>query len=255
MNEFAERGVASHWKYKSSEKFSELSWKEYDWLRDLVEIIENGNSPEHYYEFTKLQMFQENVFCFTPKGAVIKLPKDATPIDFAYAVHTKIGNSAIGCFINGTESTLQTVLKNGDMVKVIISKKVSPSLHWLSSSKTGKARAAIRRYWQDKLAKNASTKDKEYSSTLVIDLPHQPGVLGEISTLIGLNGSNIINVELLKKKDKYLQFSFDLKIKDLKNFTNLISQIKQKNLNFKIIRHKQKKNDFLKRIFKNFKRD
>ena len=255
MNEFAERGVASHWKYKSSEKFSELSWKEYDWLRDLVEIIENGNSPEHYYEFTKLQMFQENVFCFTPKGAVIKLPKDATPIDFAYAVHTKIGNSAIGCFINGTESTLQTVLKNGDMVKVIISKKVSPSLHWLSSSKTGKARAAIRRYWQDKLAKNASTKDKEYSSTLVIDLPHQPGVLGEISTLIGLNGSNIINVELLKKKDKYLQFSFDLKIKDLKNFTNLISQIKQRNLNFKIIRHKEKKNAFIQRIFRNFKRN
>ena len=95
MNEFAERGIASHWKYKSSEKYSELSWKEYDWLRDLVEIIENGNSPEHYYEFTKLQMFQENVFCFTPKGAVIKLPKSANPIDFAYAVHTKVGESAI----------------------------------------------------------------------------------------------------------------------------------------------------------------
>jgi guanosine-3',5'-bis(diphosphate) 3'-pyrophosphohydrolase len=123
------------------------------------------------------------------------------------------------------------------------------------SSKTGKARAAIRRYWQDKLTKNASTKDKEYSSTLVIDLPHQPGVLGEISTLIGLNGSNIINVELLKKKDKYLQFSFDLKIKDLKNFTNLISQIKQRNLNFKIIRHKEKKNAFIQRIFRNFKRN
>jgi RelA/SpoT family (p)ppGpp synthetase len=68
MHEFAERGIASHWKYKSSEKYSELSWKEYDWLRDLVEIIETGNSPEHYYEFTKLQMFQDNVFCFTPKG-------------------------------------------------------------------------------------------------------------------------------------------------------------------------------------------
>ena len=75
MHEFAQRGIASHWKYKSSEKFSDLSWKEYDWLRDLVEIIEAGTSPEHYYEFTKLQMFQENVFCFTPKGAVIKLPK------------------------------------------------------------------------------------------------------------------------------------------------------------------------------------
>ena len=253
MNEFAERGIASHWKYKSSEKFSELSWREYDWLRDLVEIIENGNSPEHYYEFTKLQMFQDNVFCFTPKGAVIKLPKEATPIDFAYAVHTKIGNTTIGCYINGAESTLQTILNNGDMVKIVNSKKISPSLHWLSSAKTGKARASIRRYWQDKLLDNKSIKNKEYSSTLVMELPHNPGVLGEISTLIGINGCNIINVELLNKKDKYLEFSFDIKINDLKNFTNLISQIKQKKYKFKIIRHKERKNDFIQRIFRNFK--
>jgi RelA/SpoT family (p)ppGpp synthetase len=255
MNEFAERGIASHWKYKSSEKYSEPSWKEYDWLRDLVEIIETGNSPEHYYEFTKLQMFQDNVFCFTPKGAVIKLPKQATAIDFAYAVHTKIGNTAIGCNINGRESPLQSIIKNGDMIKIINSKKVSPSLHWLSSSKTGKARASIRRYWQDKLTSDSNIKNKEYSSTLVVDLPHQPGVLGEISTLIGLNGSNIINVELLERKVNYLKFSFDLKINDLKNFTNLISQIKQKNLDFRIIRHKKKKNAFIQKFFKNFKRN
>ena len=255
MHEFAERGIASHWKYKSSEKYSDLSWREYDWLRDLVEIIENGNSPEHYYEFTKLQMFQDNVFCFTPKGSIIKLPKSATPIDFAYAVHTKIGNTAIGCYVNGAESTLQTILKNGDMVKIINSKKVSPSLHWLSSAKTGKARASIRRYWQDKLLDPKKNDRKEYSSTLVIDLPHHPGVLGEISTLIGINGSNIINVELLKKKDDHMQFSFDIKINDLKNFTNLISQIKQKGYKFKIIRHKEKKNAFIQGIFKNFKRN
>ena len=255
MHEFAERGIASHWKYKSSEKYSDISWKEYDWLRDLVEIIETGNSPDHYYEFTKLQMFQDNVFCFTPKGGVIKLPKDATPIDFAYAVHTKIGNTAIGCYVNGTEQTLQTLLKNGDIVKIVGSKKVSPSLHWLSSCKTGKARASIRRYWQDKYTDKKINKKKSYTSTLIIDLPHQPGVLGEISTLIGINGSNILNVELLDKKDKYLQFSFDLQINDLKNFTNLISQIKQKNLKFKIIRHKEKKHAFIQRIFENFKRN
>ena len=229
--------------------------KEYDWLRDLVEIIENGNSPEHYYEFTKLQMFQDNVFCFTPKGAVIKLPKDGTPIDFAYAVHTKIGDTAIGCKINGKEMPLQSVLRNGDMVKIITSKKVSPSLHWLSSSKTGKARAAIRRYWHDRHNDNLEHKDKIYTTTLQIDLPHKPGMLGEISTLIGLNKGNIVNVELISKSEDYLIFSFDLQIKDLKNFTNLISQIKQKNLNFKIIRHKNKKNAFLRRIFENFKRN
>ena len=255
MNEFAERGIASHWKYKSSEKFSELSWKEYDWLRDLVEIIETGNSPEHYYEFTKLQMFQDNVFCFTPKGAVIKLPKNATPIDFAYAVHTKIGESAVGCNVNGRESTLQTDLKNGDMVEIVTSKNASPSLHWLSSSKTGKARASIRRYWQDKSLESSKPKEKNYTSTIIVDLPHKPGVLGNISSLIGMNKGNILNVEMLKKEKDYLQFSFDLQIKDLKNFTNLISQIKQNNFNFKIVRHKQKKNAFIRRIFENFKRN
>jgi RelA/SpoT family (p)ppGpp synthetase len=255
MHDFAERGIASHWKYKSSEKFSDLSWKEYDWLRDLVEIMETENSPEHNYEFTKLQMFQENVFCFSPKGAVIKLPKDATPIDFAYAVHTKIGNTAISCRINGRDSALQSILYNGDTIEIINSKNVSPSLHWVSSSKTGKARAAIRRYWQDKIGDNKAKKSKQYKSTLVMDLPDQPGVLGEISTLIGLNGCNILNVELLGKKDKFIHFSFDIQINDLKNFTNLISQIKQKNLNFRIVRHKEKKNAFIRRILENFKRN
>jgi RelA/SpoT family (p)ppGpp synthetase len=255
MHEFAQRGIASHWKYKLSEKFSDLSWKEYDWLRDLVEIIETGNNPEHYFEFTKLQMFQENVFCFTPKGSVIKLPRLATPIDFAFAVHTKIGNSAISCSVNGQESPLQSILKNGDMVKIVTSKNASPSLHWISSAKTGKARAAIRRYWQDKSQEIVKTTEKNYTSTIEVNLPHEPGALGNICSLIGLNKGNIVNVDILERKEKYLRFSFDLQIKDLKNFTNLISQIKQSNLNFKIIRHKQKKNAFIRRIFENFKRN
>jgi (p)ppGpp synthase/HD superfamily hydrolase len=255
MHDFAERGIASHWIYKSSEKLSDLSLKEYDWLRDLVEIMETENSPEHNYEFTKLQMFQENVFCFSPKGAVIKLPKGATPIDFAYAVHTKVGNTAIGCRINGSDSALQSTLYNGDTIEIINSKNVSPSLHWVSSSKTGKARAAIKRYWQNKIGDKKVVKNKQYKSTLVMDLPDQPGVLGEISTLIGVNKCNILNVELLGKKDNFIHFSFDIQINDLKNFTNLISQIKQKNLNFRIVRHKEKKNAFIRRILKNFKRN
>jgi GTP pyrophosphokinase/guanosine-3',5'-bis(diphosphate) 3'-pyrophosphohydrolase len=254
MHEFAERGIASHWKYKSSEKFSELSWKEYDWLKDLVEIMETGGSPEHYFEFTKLQMFQDNVFCFTPKGAVIKLPKGGTPVDFAYAVHTKVGDTAIACEINGNPSPLQTALRNGDMVKIITSKKISPSLHWLSSSKTGKARASIKKHWQGRLLKNEE-KTKEYTSTLSIDLPHKPGILGKVSTIIGLNDANIINIELTKRSKDYLHFLFDLQIKDLKNFTNLISQLKQENLKFEVIRHKKKKYAFIQRVLKNFKRN
>jgi RelA/SpoT family (p)ppGpp synthetase len=254
MHEFAERGIASHWKYKSSEKFSELSWKEYDWLKDLVEIIETGGSPEHYFEFTKLQMFQDNVFCFTPQGAVIKLPRGGTPVDFAYAVHTKVGDAAIACEINGNPSALQTSLRNGDMVKIITSKKISPSLHWLSSSKTGKARASIRKHWQGRLLKNEE-KAKEYTSTLSIDLPHKPGILGKVSTIIGSNDANIINIELTKRSKEYLRFLFDLQIKDLKNFTNLISQLKQEKLKFEVIRHKKKKYAFIQRVLKNFKRN
>ena len=191
-------------------------------------------------------------FVLHPKGGVIKLPKDATPIDFAYAVHTKIGDTAISCEINGKPSPIQSTLKNGDMIEIITSKKVSPSLHWLSSSKTGKARASIRRHWQGKIQENAK-QTKEYTSTLSIDLPHKPGILGKVSTLIGINDANIINVELTKRTDNYLQFLFEIQIKDLKNFTNLISQLKQQELKFKVIRHKKKKYAFIQRVLKNFK--
>ena len=254
MHEFAQRGVASHWKYKSSEKFNSLTWKEYDWLADLVEIIEKNQNPEDFYEYTKLQMFHENVFCFTPKGSVIKLPKDATPIDFAYAVHTQIGDTAIGSEINGKDSPLQSTLRNGDVVKIITSKRVSPSLHWLSLSKTGKARAAIRRYWQYK-ENTKSIKTKRYNTTLWISLTDQPGKLGDVTTMIGLNNVNISSVEMVEKTKKTINFRFNLIIHDLKNFTKLISELKQKEYNFKIIRHKNKKYAFIKKLFSGFKKN
>ena len=254
MHDFAERGIASHWQYKSSEKFNSLTWKEYDWLKDLVEIIEKNENPEHSYEYTKLQMFQENVFCFTPKGSVIKLPKNATPIDFAYAVHTQVGDTAIGSEINGKESPLQSILRNGDVVKIITSKKVSPSLHWLSLTKTGKARAAIRRYWQYRENSKLS-KSKKYNTTLWISLPDQPGKLGDVTTMIGINNVNISSVEMVEKTKKTINFRFNLIIHDLKNFTKLISELKQKEYNFKIIRHKNKKYAFIKRLFGGFKKN
>ena len=254
MHEFAERGVASHWQYKSSEKFNSLSWKEYDWLKDLVEIIEKNENPEHSYEYTKLQMFQENVFCFTPKGSVIKLPKDATPIDFAYAVHTKIGNTATGCEINGNKSELQSILRNGDRVNIITSKNQSPSLHWIPTTKTGKARSAIRRYWHDK-GEQKEERIKKYNTTLWISLPDQPGQLGNISSLIGSHKLNISNVEMVDKKPNYINFKFKLIIRNLKNFTNFIAELKQKGIKFKIIRHEDKRNAFTQKILKYFKKN
>ena len=254
MHDFAERGIASHWHYKSSEKFSSSSWKEYDWLKDLVEIIEKNENPEHSYEYTKLQMFQENVFCFTPKGSVIKLPKNATSIDFAYAVHTKVGNTAVGCEINGNKAELQTILRNGDSVNIVTSKNQSPSLHWIPITKTGKARAAIRRYWHDK-GEEKEQKTKKYDTTLWISLPDKPGQLGAISSLIGEHKLNISNLEMAGKNPDYINFKFQLIIKDLKNFTNFIAELKQKGIKFKIIRHEDKRNAFTQKIFRYFKKN
>ena len=258
MHEYAERGIASHWKYKSSEKFNSLTWKEYDWLADLVEIIDKNENPEHSYEYTKLQMFQENVFCFTPKGSVIKLPKDATPIDFAYAVHTKIGNSAIGCKINGNDGELQSILYNGDVVDITTSKNKSPSLHWIPITKTGKARSAIRKYWYKKGEEKAQ-RIKRYNTTLWISLPDKPGKLGEVTTLLGHHSLNISSVEMKEKSKDYINFRFNLIIRDLKNFTNFISELKQKDIKFKIIRHEdnwlKERNAFTQKIFKYFKKN
>jgi len=254
MHEFAERGIASHWQYKSSEKFNSLTLKEYDWLKDLVEIIEKNENPEHSYEYTKLQMFQENVFCFTPKGSVIKLPKDATPIDFAYAVHTKIGHTAIGCEINGNKSELQSILRNGDRVSINTSKNQSPSLHWIPTTKTGKARSAIRRYWHDRGEKKQQ-RIKKYNTTLWISLPDKPGQLGNVSSLIGEHKLNISNLEMAGKNPNYINFKFHLIINDLKNFTNFIAELKQKGIKFKIIRHEDKRNAFTQKILRYFKKN
>ena len=253
MHDFAERGIASHWIYKSSEKVSQLALKEYDWLRDLVEIMEKETNTDHSLEYTKLQMFQDNVFCFTPKGEVIKLPKGASPIDFAYAVHTKIGDNLGSCEINGRGSPLTSTLKNGDVVKIIGEKNKGPSLQWITYCRTGKARASIRRYWQNKTNTNLLL-DRKYISSLCIKIPNMPGKLGEVSSLIGFHENNIINMEIISKKNDYIEFIFDVQIKDLKNYRNLISELKLKEYKFKVIRHR-KKNAFLQRIFKNFKRD
>ena len=237
MHDFAERGIASHWVYKDNEKTTSDAVQNFNWLKDLVELIESGENPEHYLEYTKLQLYQDQVFCFTPKGAVIRLPSKASAIDFAYAVHSDIGDACIGVKINGKELPLQTPLSNGDQVEIITSTKKSPSLHWLSFSKTGKARASIRKYWHDKMPANKVSK--VHKSSIWVLLSHRAGTLGEICSLIGANKCNIFNVELVDKKEDFLSFIFDLEINNLKDFTNLISELKSRSLNFRIIRNRK----------------
>src|SRR4029453_18722694 len=111
MPEIAEYGVAAHWKYKQGEAGARLDGRQYRWLRELLDILEHAAGPEEFLEHTKLEMFQDQVFCFTPKGDLIALPRGATPVDFAYAVHSEVGNTTVGAKINGRHMPLRTQLQ------------------------------------------------------------------------------------------------------------------------------------------------
>jgi guanosine-3',5'-bis(diphosphate) 3'-pyrophosphohydrolase len=150
MHDIAERGVAAHWRYREHVPEDSPGRNNdsaaYGWLRDMVDLLEKGDSAEEVLEHSRLAMYQDQVFCFTPKGSLISLPKGATPIDFAYAVHTDLGNSAVGAKVNGNHVALHTPLKNGDQVEIITTKDSSPSPMWEQFVVTGRARAEIRRF-------------------------------------------------------------------------------------------------------------
>jgi len=149
MNDLAERGIAAHWSYKdNSYEYDSSTSGEYDPLnriRQLVEMMEHGGDADEFLEYAKLEMFADQVFTFTPKGELIALPQGATPLDFAYAVHTKVGDTCIGAIINRQEKPLRTRLKNGDVVKIIRGGTPEPNPGWESMVVTGKARSALRR--------------------------------------------------------------------------------------------------------------
>lgn len=156
MHETAERGVAAHWQYKdngakkgarktSVEIIAPGQYDPYETPRRLVEMFQQGEDPEEALRYAKLELFQDQVFCFTPKGRVIALPKDATALDFAYAVHTDVGDTCIGVKINGVSKPLRTPLKNGDVVLVLRSDNATVPPEWEAMAVTGRARSAIRR--------------------------------------------------------------------------------------------------------------
>jgi len=146
MHKVAELGVAAHWVYKQEGSSSARSGQQYAWLRDLLEVLEHASGPEEFLEHTKLAMFQDQVFCFTPKGDLINLPAGATAVDFAYEVHSEVGDTCVGAKINGKLRPLRTVLRNGDQVEINTSKNQTPSPEWERFVVTAKARARIRRF-------------------------------------------------------------------------------------------------------------
>ena len=165
MDQIAEYGVAAHALYKDGvdedgghPNGSGAVHKEnpYIWLRRLVDTLLEGDNPEEFLEHTKLELCQDQVFCFTPKGRLIALPRGATPIDFAYAVHTDIGNSCVGAMVNGRQVPLTTQLRNGDQVEILVAKGQTPPAAWERVAVTGKARSSIRRAARDALRRQYS---------------------------------------------------------------------------------------------------
>ncbi|MGI9405759.1 MAG: RelA/SpoT family protein [Hyphomicrobiaceae bacterium] len=152
MHDIAEYGVAAHAAYKDSPASIGVTGRvrqwdsgSYQWLRRLVETLLEGDNPEDFLEHTKLELFQDQVFCFTPRGRLIALPQGATPIDFAYAVHTDVGNACVGAKVNGRNMPLMTELQNGDEIEILTSEAQTPPSAWEKIAKTGKARSAIKR--------------------------------------------------------------------------------------------------------------
>ena len=145
MQMVAENGVAAHWLYKQAGA-SQSDIKQFRWVQDLLEILENSAAPDEFLENTKLELYQDQVFCFTPKGQLIQLPRGATSVDFAYAVHSQIGDSCVGARINGRLMPLRYELQNGDQVEILTARGGTPSPAWERFVVTGKARARIRRF-------------------------------------------------------------------------------------------------------------
>ena len=144
MHDVAEHGLAGHWNYKQGTVETESP--QYRWLRELLDIIEHAAGPEEFLEHTKLEMFKDQVFCFTPRGDLINLPRGATSVDFAYAVHSEVGDHCVGAKINGRMMPLRSELRNGDQVEIVTSKAQTPSPTWERFVVTGKARARVRRF-------------------------------------------------------------------------------------------------------------
>ena len=147
MHRVAEEGVAAHWAYKDGDDhLTEMQTRAHQWLQSLVDIQDNSGDSQEFLEHVKIDLFPDAVYVFTPKGQIRALPRGATALDFAYAVHSDLGNECVGAKVNGVQLPLRTELKNGDIIEISSTPNSQPNPVWLTFVKTGKARAAIRHY-------------------------------------------------------------------------------------------------------------
>jgi len=178
MHAVAENGVAAHWVYKQADA-SPSDVKQFRWVQDLLEILENSAAPDEFLENTKLELYQDQVFCFTPKGQLIQLPRGATAVDFAYAVHSQVGDTCVGARINGRLMPLRYELQNGDQVEILTARGGTPSPSWERFVVTGKARARIRRF----LASQVREQNRDQGKAALAKAFRQDGVDGSEKVL------------------------------------------------------------------------
>jgi GTP pyrophosphokinase len=177
MHHDAELGLAAHWAYKQN---GDASDHQAAWLRDLVEILEQSQDADELLEHTRMAMYQDRIFAFSPKGELHQLPKGSTPVDFAYAVHTSLGNQTVGAKVNGRVVPLRTSLENGDQVEILKSEGQEPQPGWLTFAITGKARAAIRRFIRQKQrGEEVALGEKLYEEIIGRFSPELASELGE----------------------------------------------------------------------------
>jgi len=171
MHRTNEFGFAAHWAYKQGDRPD----GQVGWLRDLIEIVDASNDAEELLEHTRMAIYQDRIFAFTPKGALFQLPKGATPVDFAFAVHTDLGAQTVGAKINGRHMPLRTALNNGDVVEIIKGKAAEPQLSWLGFVTTGKARASIRRAVRLKEREEIATLGRKLFDEIAARVPAKIG--------------------------------------------------------------------------------
>ena len=184
MHAQAEFGLAAHWAYKQANGQPDA---QANWIRDLLEILEHAESAEEILEHTRMAMYQDRIFAFTPTGELIQLPKGATPVDFAYALHTDLGDQTVGAKINGRVVPLRTAIENGDQVQILRSKAQEPQPGWLGFVVTGKARAAIRRFVRHKERDEMIALGRKFYDEIVQRLPAQLGQEALATALKRLN--------------------------------------------------------------------
>ncbi len=173
MHAQAEYGLAAHWAYKQGKPSREAS--SHSWIRDLVDILEHAGNPEELLEHTKMAMYQDRIFAFSPTGELIQLPKGSTAIDFAYAVHTDVGDTTVGAKVNGRVVPLRTPIENGDQVQILRSKAQEPQVEWLTFAFTGKARSSIRRSVRQKEREETIALGRKFYDEIVKRIPAQLG--------------------------------------------------------------------------------